>query len=220
MIKAVLFDLDGTLHDRESSLPRFITSQHDRLPALHPIPKHHYVSRFLELDAHGRRWKDAVYQTLVAEFAITGLNWRDLLKDYEAHFCRSCVPFPDLQLTLAALRSNGFELGLISNGFTTFQFSVIRALGIERFFSAILISEAEGIRKPDPGIFRRALERLHSLPGESVFVGDDPVSDIAGANDAGMKAVWLRNPVWPPPGTADAIINGLHELPDVIQRLQ
>lgn len=218
MIKAVLFDLDGTLHDRESSLRRFVAAQHGRLPALRHIASRDYVSRFIELDAHGRVWKDTVYQKLVSEFNISGRTWQELLEDYESEFAKSCVPFPDICPSLAALRDAGFPLGIISNGLSRFQNSVISALGIEHLFDAILISESEGIRKPDPEIFQRALQQLRVSAADAVFVGDDPVADITGAKSAGMKAIWIRNSIWPLPPNADAVIVGLGELPVLIQR--
>ena len=63
---------------------------------------------------------------------------------------------------------------------------------------AILISEAEGLRKPDAAIFCRAAERVGARPGECLFVGDNPEADIFGAHAAGMKTAWF-NPgaVWP-----------------------
>jgi putative hydrolase of the HAD superfamily len=58
----------------------------------------------------------------------------------------------------------------------------------------ILISDAEGVSKRDPRIFHRALERLDISPTRSVFVGDHPEVDVAGARAAGMQAIWRRDP--------------------------
>ncbi len=71
MVKAVLFDLDGTLLDRDTSVRQFISAQYDRLTEhLSYIPKQDYTARFIELDCHGHVWKDKVYQDLVAESVI------------------------------------------------------------------------------------------------------------------------------------------------------
>jgi putative hydrolase of the HAD superfamily len=94
MIKAVFFDLDGTLLDRDASVKRFISGQYDRLTDyLSHIPKNDYIARFIELDCHGHVWKDKVYQALVTEFVIEGISWQALLKDYEMRFQFYCVPF-------------------------------------------------------------------------------------------------------------------------------
>ena len=87
MVKAVLFDLDGTLLNREASIERFIAAQYDRLSApLSHISKIDYTTKFIELDCRGHVQKDKVYQTLVAEFEIGEVSWQALLEDYEAQF--------------------------------------------------------------------------------------------------------------------------------------
>ncbi|BAY30637.1 HAD-superfamily hydrolase [Nostoc carneum NIES-2107] len=71
MIRAILFDLDGNLLDRDASIKHFIAHQYDRFPAeLAKIAKPDYINRFIELDCRGYVWKDKVYQTLVREFGI------------------------------------------------------------------------------------------------------------------------------------------------------
>lgn len=80
MLKSVLFDLDGTLVARDTSLEKFIATQYDRLTVhLNHIPKMDYMTRFIELDCRGHVWKDEVYQSLVAEFEIDGLSSQELL---------------------------------------------------------------------------------------------------------------------------------------------
>ncbi|MBA3947932.1 MAG: hypothetical protein H0X37_25700 [Herpetosiphonaceae bacterium] len=75
MIRAVLFDLDGTLLDRDTSVQQFVAAQYERLAAhLSHIPTQHYISRWSELDCRGHVWKDKVYQQLAVECDIVGMN--------------------------------------------------------------------------------------------------------------------------------------------------
>ncbi|MUG95867.1 HAD-IA family hydrolase [Scytonema sp. UIC 10036] len=217
MIKAILFDLDGTLLDRETSLKQFISTQYNRLPALHHISQDSYVSRFIELDCHGYVWKDKVYQSLVSEFSIETLNWQDLLQDYEKEFLHYCIPFSNLYSTLSTLKTKQYLLGIVTNGLGTFQRRTIQGLGIENYFETILISEVEGVRKPDPEIFHRALHKLGVTPEQSVFVGDHPTVDVLGAKNIGMKAIWKRDRHWAEPVKVDAIVEDLSMLPEIIQ---
>lgn len=69
----------------------------------------------------------------------------------------------------------------------------LECLSLSSSFDTIPISAAEGIGKPDPEIFRRALERLEADAAETVFVGDHPEVDIKGARSAGMRAIWRRD---------------------------
>lgn len=221
MIKSVLFDLDGTLLDRDASLEKFVTVQHDRLATyLNCIPKRDYVAKFIELDCRGHVWKDEVYQSLVAEFKIDGLSWQELLDDYETQFMFHCVPFRYLAEMLDALKKQGYLLGIVSNGLGSFQTRSIDGLQIRDYFDEVLISEIEQVRKPQPEIFNRALRRLRVSAKESVFVGDHPEADIIGAKGAGLRAIWKRSPYWSEAKEADAVINELNEILPIIQQFK
>ena len=218
MIKAVLFDLDGTLLDRDASVERFINSQYERLnESVGHILKEKYVSRFIELDCRGYVWKDKVYQQMVAEFNITGLTWEQLLQDYVNHFKEYCVPFPNLHKMLTTLANQSIVLGIISNGKEQFQMDNIMALGIENYFETILISEKEGIKKPDPRIFKKALEQLNISANECIFVGDHPENDVKASQDVGMLAVWKKDSQWEDVD-ADFIVHDLMEIPTTCRK--
>ena len=217
MVKAVLFDLDGTLLDRDASVEQFVSVQYDRLTEhLSHIPKNDYIARFTELDCHGHVWKDKVYQDLVSEFAIEGINWQSLLEDYEMRFQFHCVPFQFLTEMLNELKEQGYLLGIITNGRSPFQARAIDGLGVREYFDVILISEVEQVRKPQVEIFQRAMNRLGVPASDSIFVGDHPEADIVGAKSAMMKTIWKRNLFWTEPKEADAIVDELSEIPGVL----
>lgn len=227
MSKAIIFDLDGTLLDRDSSLRSFIANQYDRfLFCLGHIDKTDYIDRFVQLDCRGHVWKDKVYQSLVQEFAICGssseaiakISWKTLLHDYETQFRHSCIPFPYLKETITLLQKQDYLLGMITNGRETFQSRSIQGLGIHDYFDTILISETEQLRKPQPEIFQRALFRLSVTAQESVYIGDNPEADIIGAKNAGLKTIWKRNQFWSEPNEADAIIDELDEILPIIEQ--
>lgn len=219
MIKAALFDLDGTLLNRDESVKMFINKQYDRLNKLvGHIPKEKYVTRFIELDNRGYVWKDKVYQQLVDEFNIAEITWEELLKDYFSEFKNNCVPFPNLTRMLEELKSNNLMLGMITNGYGQFQMANIEALGINKYFDVILVSEWEGIKKPDPQIFIRALDKLNISPIESIFIGDHPENDVKAAQNVGMKGIWKRDFQWNNV-VADSIVDDLVEIPLIIEKL-
>ena len=197
MFKAVLFDLDGTLLNRDASVELFIDAQYERLHEyVGHIGKEEFISRFIELDCRGYVWKDKVYQQMVAEFKIVGLTWEQLLSDYVDHFQHHCVPFPNLHEMLKSLANQSIPLGIISNGKGQFQMDNIEALGIRNYFEKILISETEGIKKPDPRIFEKALQQLNVPANACLFVGDHPENDVKASQDVGMLGVWKKDSQW------------------------
>lgn len=197
MIKAVLFDLDGTLLDRDASVRRFIDLQYDRFEHfLDSITKKEYIERFLQLDNRGYVWKDKVYQQMIKEFEIIGISWEELLQDYISEFKYSCIPFPHLIEMLEELKTRNIAIGMITNGRGQFQMDNIQALGIEKYFDSILVSEWEGMKKPNPNIFLKALQDLEVNPEESLFIGDHPENDVIAATAVGMKGVWKKDKPW------------------------
>jgi len=216
MIKAIIFDLDGTLLNRDATVQKFIDDQYERLKNwLGHIPKELYTSRFVELDCHGYVWKDKVYQQLINEFNIYGITW-ERLKDYLEEFKNHCIPFPNLISMLEALKKKSYLIGIITNGKGQFQMDNIRALGIEKYFKTILISEWEGIKKPNPEIFVKALKQLNVLANESAYVGDHPENDVIAAGKVGMKTIWKRD-IQYEGSKADVIIEDLWEIPFIIE---
>jgi putative hydrolase of the HAD superfamily len=85
-----------------------------------------------------------VYQQLVNEFNISEITWESLLQDYLEQFKNNCVPFPNLNSMLKGLKSKSIRLGIITNGKGQFQMDDIKALGIEKYFETIIVSEWEG----------------------------------------------------------------------------
>lgn len=219
MVQSILFDLDDTLLDRNTSVRQFIAAQYDRLSrSFNHVSKTDYMSRFIELDCHGRVWKDQVYQALVVEFGIETIRWQALLEDYETQFQWHCIPFSFLTETLRQLKQQGYLLGIVTNGLGHVQNRSIDGLGIRDYFDTILISEVEQVRKPEPEIFSRALDRLGATAQNSVFIGDHPKADIEGAKGVGMKTIWKQDFYWLETPTADATIDNLNEIPAILQQ--
>jgi putative hydrolase of the HAD superfamily len=98
-----------------------------------------------------------------------------------------CVP-ADLPAALTRAQSIGVRLGLVSNSEGAIA-ALLGELGIAHHFEVIVDSGIEGVRKPDPEIFRRALRRMEVTAKEALYIGDVPAVDVEGARAAGMGAV-------------------------------
>ena len=195
-MKAILFDLDETLLDRAASVKSYLQNQHLRYKLSH-INYEVYEARFVELDERGYADKLKVFGTLISEFSLS-CSAEQLTSDFRGHAWRYCKKFDGASDTLIQLRSRGYKLGIITNGTVEMQSAKLRESGLGSLVDVALISEQEGMKKPDPVIFMRAADRLGVRVEECVFVGDNPKADIWGAHHAGMKTVWFMGyQSWP-----------------------
>lgn len=222
MKNAVLFDLDETLFDRRGSLRLFLADQFGRYyPDVFPRSEA-TIDRFIELDNRGHTTKDVVYTTLLTEFGVyeEGLA-AELFDHYEQNAWRFAFGFDGMNEALDRIRAMGWKIGIVSNGQTHIQMRSLLALNLDRLMDTYLISETEGLRKPDPEIFKLAARKLSVAPEDCVFVGDNPEADIIGAQRVGMKTIWFPNgALWPTEiaEKPDATIHSLRELDGVLTK--
>jgi putative hydrolase of the HAD superfamily len=96
------------------------------------------------------------------------------------------TPFADVQPALVRL-SRRLPLGTVSNGFAD-----LGKIGLAEHFQASIAAHSFGCAKPDPSIFHAACAALNVAPEQAVYVGDDPLLDVVGAQQAGLQAVWIN----------------------------
>ncbi len=184
MIRAVLFDLDGTLHDRAETVRRYLKGHVARFG----LPEG-YAERWAELDDLGYRPKEQVYAALVAGLQVSHPA-ETLLADWYEYEKLEPQPMLGARELLAGLRVQGLKLGLVTNGRSEGQRATLGGLNLGAF-DTVIISEEVGFGKPDPRIYALALEQLRLPPEAVVFVGDSPENDVAGPQSVGMKAALL-----------------------------
>ncbi|MBI9068304.1 MAG: YjjG family noncanonical pyrimidine nucleotidase [Salinivirgaceae bacterium] len=94
--------------------------------------------------------------------------------------------------TLDYLKGKGYRLFLITNGFIEVQVKKIKQSKLEPYFERMFTSDEAGYQKPDKRIFEHALKTSNSKKSESIMIGDDLETDIAGANSFGMDSVFFN----------------------------
>ena len=108
--------------------------------------------------------------------------------------------YPEVPGVLARLRASGARLAVVSNWDVSLH-DVLERTGLRPLVDVVVISAELGVAKPDPAIFRAALDRLGAGPDDALHVGDSLEHDVAGARAAGLEAVLVaRNGPTAPEG--------------------
>ena len=192
--RAILFDLDDTLHDRQATLKIFVEQfLQEFSSSLAPISIDDLLLEYQRVDAGGYRSRDQVHAMLAESLPwLEPIKPLTLVKFWYDLFPKLSVPMPHARETLLTLQARGIKLGLVTNGKTRVQQQKLETLGLQDYFDPVLISERVGVKKPDPSIFQSALEHLQLEASEVWMVGDHPVNDVLGVQGAGLTGVWLK----------------------------
>lgn len=206
MIKAVFFDLDGTLCDSDAAWRIGVRETFQLLCKREPETSEKALTRawttvhqklFQQLDAGQRSMaevRDSRFECLFQELNLpTGKIIEELNDFLSSRYLTSLRLYQDVAV-LEELHA--YHVGIITNGVhdqhTDSQFAKVKHLGLSERIQSLTISDEVGVRKPNIEIFQVACERAGVLLKESVFVGDSIQNDIVGANRAGMTSVFIN----------------------------
>jgi HAD superfamily hydrolase (TIGR01549 family) len=221
--RGVLFDLDDTLFDHAQCAHTALTAVHQRHVCFASMPFEDFEqahTRLLE-SLHARvlsgeiRLDDARMERFRSLFEIAGLTADQALVRSAAMTYRDCYlserrAVAGAQALLVALYSR-VRIAIVSNNLRAEQEDKLRRCELDRFVDVLVVSEEVGMSKPDPEIFRIALQRLGCTSREAVMIGDSWQADIVGARTAGMPAIWFNRAKRPCPDP-DAGVIELHSL--------
>jgi HAD superfamily hydrolase (TIGR01549 family) len=180
---AGLRHLDETLYSREDAFWNWLTIEASDAPASEALDR----TKVAALDQRGRGDKRELLAYLDSVF-----NWapthEQRLQRFQVGIAGAARLAPGVRESLSRLATQ-YKLGLVTNGTGVTQRAKLRALSLDTLLDPIIISEEVGLRKPDAKIFALAIAGWSIAPASVLFVGDDPVSDIAGATAAGLRTL-------------------------------
>lgn len=203
--KHIFFDLDRTLWDFDRNSKMALNSI---------LEKENLIDKCLGFESFHKvyeqknklLWKKYGKGKLTKE-ALRYERFRAALKVFnvldEEQICRigdayvelspkQTVLFPNALAVLQDLKTMGFNLHIITNGFVEVQYKKMENTGLRPFFEVIVCSEDIGFNKPHPSIFEHAMREAKAKPTCSLMIGDDYRADISGAINAGMHAIWFE----------------------------
>jgi putative hydrolase of the HAD superfamily len=220
-IQAVLFDLGGTLVDTRDFDG---WAEDGRAVGLQVGPED--LGRAWEEAAPWREHREDSREALwrdVLSRATSSAVGEDVVRRFLARQERKPLHgalFSDVRRCLELLTDAGRRLGIVSNSRSEASVrELLGVVGIGSFFGPVVSSGTEGVRKPDPEIFRRALDRIHAPASATLFVGDDLENDVRAPIATGLHAVWLNRQGSGEDGRFPEILS-LSEVPRVVRLLE
>jgi putative hydrolase of the HAD superfamily len=222
-IKAILFDIDDTLYDREKSQPLVLEKIIQRLPQIFwALNKELILEAFLESDRISTiDWEAGLHHADIRDYRnklfLKTLNLPLCYAEAITEVYLQEYPFinapVDGAVELVAKTSRRFQTGVITNSMPDVQYQKITTLGLRGYFSCVVIATEIGLKKPDPRIFTYTSDKLSLKPGECLYLGDNYENDIIGAKEAGMASCWFRQgkTIVDNPVKADYIVESLEE---------
>jgi putative hydrolase of the HAD superfamily len=205
--RAVFLDLDDTILDDSGNVSHCwreaCFAHRSELGALDPgalheaiestrdwywaDPERHRVGR-LDLDTARRE----IVRMSLAEMGVDAPALAEkIAKRYGSQRDLGILPLADAIETVRWLRDSGCRLALLTNGSGVAQRSKITRFGLAEFFDLILIEGELGFGKPDPRVYRLALDKLGVESTETWMVGDNLEWDVAAPQRLGIYGIWL-----------------------------
>lgn len=191
---AVVFDAYGTLLDVHSAMQRHadrIGPDWSALSTAWRLKQLEY-SWILSLAGPGHHRDFQALTNEALHFVATrhGITDPTLLADL-ANAYRALDAYPEVPATLEALRRHGIATAILSNGAPSMLHDAVHAAGIATLLDDVISVEQVGIFKPDPRVYRLAIDRFGGDAGRLVFVSSNPW-DAFGARANGFRVVWVN----------------------------
>ena len=182
-IRAVLFDLDGTLID---SAPDLAGTGNDMRLArgLAPLPYEHFRPM---VGAGARGMVGIALQVGPSDAGFTELR-DEFLARYEQRMTQQTQVFEAMRPVLAALQALGLPWGIVTNKAQRFTNPLVRALGLQAQAAVVISGDTTPHAKPHPAPLLEAARQMALLPEHCIYVGDD-LRDVQAGRAAGMGTV-------------------------------
>lgn len=186
MVRGIFFDLDDTLFDRTAALGRWIAAHVGTLEV-------EELAWVIELDDRGRRPRSVFAAGVIDRFGLNR-SASELAAAFPAELAAQVEPEDGVRETVERL-ARRYRVAVVTNGGAAQRTKLARA-GVDDLVEAVFVSGELGIAKPAREIFEKALAWSELAADECLFVGDDPINDIAPAASLGMTTAWRRRAPW------------------------
>ncbi|MFF3671082.1 HAD family hydrolase [Microtetraspora malaysiensis] len=192
MQRLALFDLDNTLVDLDEAFRAWVEEFADK----HQLEAG-AVDWLIALDRDGYPHREVFFTKVREHFGLSE-SVEELWSRYRRQMPHLVHCRPEVLNGLARLRASGWRVAIITNGMADNQLGKIQQTGLAEAVDAYALSGAEGIRKPEAGLFEIAAKRCGVTLAEGGWmIGDNLTADIAGGRAAGLRTIWVDRSTWP-----------------------
>lgn len=184
-IKAIIFDLDGTLINNIKMFKH--TAEIINKQFFNNNEKFKKVFNYVYCLFEKQMSLQTAYDKLTYKPNIDELN----SAIYQVYPTTAKLVY-GAKTYIKTLKKVGIKIGILTNGPQS-QIKKIQALNLNKLIDSLIISGNCGIEKPDTRVYELIADKLNVLASECVFIGDNPYTDIVGAKKANMKSVLISN---------------------------
>ncbi len=225
-IRHIFFDLDRTLWDFEANsktvlemlyrdynlqrfFPNFLLFYEKYKSVNEEMWQKYYKKEITKDDVRLLRF----YETVGTEKAMCV----EMSQNYIETSVLQTAVFPDTNEVLTALKERNYTLHILSNGFREVQDKKLKNCHLSHFFTTVTTSEDADHHKPHPKAFEYALKQANAKSENAAMIGDDTVTDIEGAVNSGLYAIFFNPKRLPLPNKADIEIHELKSLLEIFR---
>lgn len=212
MIQGVFFDAAGVLYEREQSagacaLDLLRAGGYD---AELPADAAACLSALKEDATCGRASADDYWDAFLSLRGVSSAGERTRLRRQILACANRVHELPGARATLAALKGRGIVVGVVTDTMYSVgtKLAWLERIGVADLIDVMACSTVVGVHKPDPAIYRHALQQVGLAPTEAAFAGHDP-GELAGAQRVGLTTIAVNNP---PGARADFHLAALPDL--------
>jgi len=204
-IRHIFFDLDNTLWDHRKNAVLTLEElfQRKEISDKYNILFNEFHAKYDEINED--LWvkirdgiidkdflrKHRFYDT----FLHFGIDNEELAQYFEKHFLDEIINFneliPQTIEILEYLKEKGYQLHVVSNGFHEVTNRKVEKSGLKKYFETVTSAEDAHAMKPDERIFEYSLNLANAEKSESIFIGDDWVADVKGAQNFGLDIIFF-----------------------------
>ncbi len=191
--RAVVFDMDDTLISRQDAFRVYVADFYERQTTLHATDREEAIGLITEWDGRGDNDKMVFFGRLKERWPGLDMPVPELIEDFFIRMAVAVEADPEANRFLGDLSAAGVPWGILTNGESQFQRGKMATTGLDAIAPFALVPSEFGDQKPSPAVFEEAVRLAGHDTSVTLFVGDNPRTDIRGAQGIGMPTAWMKS---------------------------